>query len=223
MERLSQEDKLGGLVYGLLSPSGKAYIGQTSESLQTRLCKHRYDAEKGATTAIGKAIRKYGLANLKVFVLADNATKEWRDFYEFLFIGLLKSHVSMGGYNITIGGDGSVGFQHTWMQRLKIGKRQSGRKLSAITRKRMSESGKRWWKTSSDTSARRRINAKNAEIARAACIANHRTQEYRPLTDKQKEVLKRGTLVAASIVRGSKWTSERRAKIQETWRRKSGK
>lgn len=47
-------------IYRHTSPSGKAYIGITSEDTYTRFTKHLRKARFGSTTNFHKAIRKYG-------------------------------------------------------------------------------------------------------------------------------------------------------------------
>lgn len=55
-----------GVVYSLLSPSGKKYIGRTVD-LKRRL--RRYSTEKQQSTPIYSEIRKYGFGNFKVDIL----------------------------------------------------------------------------------------------------------------------------------------------------------
>lgn len=57
-----------GVVYSLLSPSGKEYIGRTVD-LKRRL--RRYATEKQQSTPIYLEIRKYGFENFKVDVLFE--------------------------------------------------------------------------------------------------------------------------------------------------------
>lgn len=91
------------------SPSGKSYIGQTVERLSKRIKKHQYDANTN-DYAFARAIRKYGIDNIKWKVIHNNIPVE--DLSEMEIVAIAKYNTYHAGYNETIGGEGSVGFRH---------------------------------------------------------------------------------------------------------------
>ena len=88
-----------GVIYKLTSPSGKSYVGQTVQALAKRIGGHRC---RSRCFAVHAAIKKYGLANMKIEVLMDNVPTndldEWEDFF-------IKEHRTMkpNGYNLMKG------------------------------------------------------------------------------------------------------------------------
>lgn len=211
---------MGGFVYGLLSPSGRCYIGQAS-NLRERMYRHEADAIRYKKDfIISRAIRKYGMKSFKMFVLAKDAGKEWRDFYESLFIGLFDAHSLDGGYNATCGGDGSEGFRHSLTVKRSISERQKGKRATSRTRERMREGHRRWY-----ASGNRKPPMSSERIHKCVTAmkqANHLLKGM-PNTPARAAAQIKATEAAALKVRGSKWTKERRAKVAETWRRKLGR
>jgi group I intron endonuclease len=91
-----------GIIYILISPSGKTYVGQTITSLRDRMWKHLSDARLRKGSLVHRAIAKYGIDSFKIItilgvpiVLLD----EWERF----FIREMGS-LSPSGYNLEVGG-----------------------------------------------------------------------------------------------------------------------
>jgi group I intron endonuclease len=104
-----------GCLYQLTSPSGKSYIGISSKTAADRWSQHRYNANKeiksrAATEcrALYNAIRKYGARNFTVTVLFES--DNWAELLEIemTLIASLKTK-KPGGYNLTDGGEGTLG------------------------------------------------------------------------------------------------------------------
>lgn len=95
-----------GVIYCLISPSGKKYIGQTRRPLEKRLREH----SKMITGCVilNESIKKYGFENFKTEILIEVNNAELND-YEVKFI---EEHntVYPNGYNIRSGG--SVNSKH---------------------------------------------------------------------------------------------------------------
>lgn len=90
------------LIYQYTSPSGKSYIGKTSERReQRRRYEHFYDSCKNSFTAFHNAIRKYGIESFEYKVLMRGIPDEIVSGLEVIYIGLFKPE-----YNITTGGEG---------------------------------------------------------------------------------------------------------------------
>lgn len=129
LDELNEERKY--CVYIHISPSHKAYIGITGRSPENRwqnglgyLKTNNYGEYK--QPVIAKAILKYGWEKFQHIVFADNLTKEEACKYERLLIALFKTQDKNYGYNIRSGGDDGG----------------AGRKVSELTRTRLSDSYK---------------------------------------------------------------------------------
>jgi len=84
------------------SPSGRKYIGQTTQTLEQRKRKHALDAKRH-DYAFAKAIKKYGVHNMTWDVLEEIIPKEILSEKEELYIK--KYNTFKNGYNSTEGGD----------------------------------------------------------------------------------------------------------------------
>ena len=113
------------LVYKHTSPSGKVYIGITHLTPAQRWI--RGNGYKKSPIFFN-AILKYGWDNIEHKVLIDNLTKEQANEVEQQ---LIKYYKGIGkSYNITNGGEGTVGYKHTdsykeGMRLLQLGKPKS--------------------------------------------------------------------------------------------------
>lgn len=93
-------------VYLHTSPSGKYYVGITSQKPEDR-----WRDGKGykGSPYFNHAIKKYGWDNFKHEIIVNNLSEEEAKNFEKLFIKQLKSNDEKYGYNLTAGGDGSYG------------------------------------------------------------------------------------------------------------------
>ena len=122
--------------------NGKVYVGITNQGAEVRFGHHLYEARSGSTFPIHNSIRKYGPENFKQTVLevCDNydilkeREKYWISFYN--------SKDRSMGYNLTEGGDGTLGRLHSEETKDKIRQKAIGRKASEETKKKMSEAKK---------------------------------------------------------------------------------
>lgn len=124
-------------VYKHTSPSGKVYIGITSQKPQ-----RRWDNGKGYKGCIKffNAILKYGWDNIEHTILASNLSKEEAETIEKSLISYYKS-LNLS-YNITDGGEGRLG-HHVELSkgwRDKISKAHIGLRHSDETKTKMSNS-----------------------------------------------------------------------------------
>lgn len=122
-----------GIIYKYTSPSGKVYIGQTTNERHRRntwFCqKYRY-----AGVAINRARAKYGPENFTYEVLfkkkynnKEEAIRELNNL-EIYYIRLFDSYKN--GYNNTIGGNTSIGHVVSHETRIKLSKINKGIKRS---------------------------------------------------------------------------------------------
>ena len=118
----------------------KYYIGITSQALSQRWKCNGYGYKR--QRIFWNAIQKYGWENIKHVLILDNLTHDEACKME---IELIKKHNSTNrefGYNLTNGGEGSLGYTHSEEILMKMRGRPSankGKKLSLETRKKISE------------------------------------------------------------------------------------
>lgn len=103
--------------------NGKVYIGQTSFNVGKR-----WKEGRGYKTGIFKrAIEKYGWDNFKHDIIKEGLTKEEANLLE---ITLIKEYKELGiSYNITDGGEGSLGYRHSEETRRKMSVKGKGKKI----------------------------------------------------------------------------------------------
>lgn len=123
-----------GIIYRYISPSGKSYIGQTTNEVYRRRMWFGKGRYTGGKSKIDRARKKYGPDNFIYEVLLRNqyssietATldlNKWETYY----IGYYNTYKN--GYNSTLGGDGSRGYTPSVETLQKISKSLKGRKKS---------------------------------------------------------------------------------------------
>ena len=135
-------------VYRHITPNGKSYIGITC-----RKPEDRWNNGRGyKDTLFGKAIEKYKWENIKHEILDTNLTEYEAKCLEEYYIFSYQTYVGFKdckGYNCTLGGEGTVGFQ-SWNKgkhiseehKIKISEKLKGKQPSEETRRRISESNK---------------------------------------------------------------------------------
>lgn len=97
-------------VYKHTCPNGKVYIGITSMKVENRW-KNGYGYENNKL--FYRAINKYKWQNITHEILYKNLTKEEACKKEIELISQYKSNNAKYGYNLSLGGETSVGFHHT--------------------------------------------------------------------------------------------------------------
>lgn len=95
-------------LYRITSPSGKQYIGIAKNGLNSRWSIHISESKSGSNTALHNAIRKYGAEAFQKEVLVVADYEYIRDL-ECKAIELFNTFHPFG-YNLTKGGDGTVGY-----------------------------------------------------------------------------------------------------------------
>ena len=97
-------------VYMHVSPSGKRYVGITCMNVNQRW---RGDGSGYKGQAFYNAIIKYGWNNIKHIIIARGLTEDEAKWLEIELIREWDTTNKHKGYNITMGGDGTVGYHHT--------------------------------------------------------------------------------------------------------------
>ena len=119
----------------------KGYIGFTSKTLKQRLNKHRKDAQYGdRKTMLCQAIRKYGIESFEIKSLFESESlEETLNIMENKLIIEHETHCSTGkGYNMTMGGEGSLNIIVSEETKNKIRQKSLGRFHSEETKKKIS-------------------------------------------------------------------------------------
>lgn len=96
------------MIYHLQSPSGKSYVGKTTQELETRWRRHISRAKNGSVSAIHNAIRKYGPSQFSLQVLSTAKNEQELNNLERVWIILLRSNICGIGYNMTSGGEHAI-------------------------------------------------------------------------------------------------------------------
>jgi group I intron endonuclease len=129
--------------------NGKVYVGQTQKTVEFRWRQHVTTAARKNNMLIYRAIAKYGAEVFEVKTLEAVETKNQANWLESFYIGVTKANNPEFGYNLTAGGEGTVGLKfsdehrknlseaHKW----QVGENSPsyGRIVSEETRKKMSE------------------------------------------------------------------------------------
>ena len=134
-------------VYKHTSPSGKVYIGITSQSTSKRWLNGQGYIHN---EYFYRAIQKYGWENITHEILARGLTSEEAKQMEIDLIVKYRSNNRSYGYNITIGGDGVHGYKHSDERKAKIRNKfekghlpwNTGKQWSDEAKRKMSESHK---------------------------------------------------------------------------------
>lgn len=114
--------------------NGKFYIGQDSKNDSNYL---------GSGSLIKKAIKKYGRENFKKEILEHCQTKEELNKREIYWIEKLNTIEE--GYNITTGGEGTVGYKFTEEQKNKMSQSHKGKKLTNEHKENIGIASKKRW------------------------------------------------------------------------------
>lgn len=121
-----------GIIYRYISPSGKSYIGQTTNEVYRRRMWFGKGRYTGGRSKIDRARKKYGPENFMYEVLLRNQYSDIEaatldlNKWETYYIGYYDTYKN--GYNSTLGGDGSRGYTQSVEALQKISKSLKGRK-----------------------------------------------------------------------------------------------
>ena len=112
-------------IYKITSPSGKIYIGQSS-NIERRMIEHKYRS-KSKNLKLYSSLRKYGIDNHKIDVLFLSENKYQKDRMESIYIRYYDSiENGLNHIDVLSGGCGFTGKKHTEENVLKIKERMKG-------------------------------------------------------------------------------------------------
>lgn len=119
-----------GIIYKYTSPSGKSYIGQTTNEAYRRRMWFGTGRYTGGRSKIDRARKKYGPENFVYEILLRNTYSSVKaatidlNKWETYYIGYYDTYKH--GYNSTLGGDGSRRYTQSAEALQKISKRLRG-------------------------------------------------------------------------------------------------
>jgi len=111
--------------------NGKQYVGQTIEKLSKRFYRHSI-----AKTYIGNSIRKNGKDKFSINLLAKCYSKRDAGLKEKYYIE--KYNTFGDGYNLTLGGEGNLGYVPSEETKRKISNSEKGKIIPKNVRNKMS-------------------------------------------------------------------------------------
>lgn len=111
-----------GIIYKAVNKiNGKCYIGQTIRSLNERIKKHLKDKYY-----FSNSLKKYKLKNFKWQILCECNSKKELNEMEHHYIKQYDT-LRPNGYNLTLGGEGCIGYKHTKETKNRISRKNKGR------------------------------------------------------------------------------------------------
>ena len=111
------------IIYMHTSPSGKRYVGQTSKDLKVRW---RNGSGYIGNTYFYRAIKKYGWENIKHEILCVVHSEKMAHLFERYYIAKFDTTDRKKGYNLTLGGEGTLGHVVSEEARKKISEATTG-------------------------------------------------------------------------------------------------
>ena len=112
-----KRDDTSGVIYMITFPNGKRYVGLTATSFEERKASH-ISHRRTSNLPVHNALERY-LGSEEWEVVAEGENWDELTQLEIYYIDKYKTHTSLNGYNLTFGGDGTVGYEHTDEQRQK--------------------------------------------------------------------------------------------------------
>lgn len=144
---ISDVDIQEAIVYGLSCichpAAGVRYIGKTVQRGERRLRAHRQNARNGFNQPVYKWMRKHGVENIVSTPLYLHTSLEALNAAEVTAIERHKTHVSVGGLNVTFGGDGGRGYTHSaeTRERMSAAKKGKPQNPDAVARRAAANRG----------------------------------------------------------------------------------
>lgn len=121
------KDNYFGIIYKVIFPNGKCYIGQTTRGLSNR--KKEHIKNKKENVVFHNAIHKYGESNISWEIIDIGNSIEELNEKEIYWIEFYKSYVhrdKSNGYNMTLGGESTLGWIPSEETRKKISNSNKG-------------------------------------------------------------------------------------------------
>jgi group I intron endonuclease len=197
--------------------NGKAYIGKAN-NIKRRWVAHQGNAKFGSTP-LYKAMRKYGIENFDISVVDSSDDENYT--LKVLEPKWIAKYLSDGAqlYNLTKGGDGILGYNHTDETKSKMSESQKGKVISEECRQKIRESllGR-----SPTEETRKKISEANKDVPKPPRSKEHCkklsdvAKERGPMSEEQKQKISEGCRTSDRV--GHPLDEETRAKISKKLR-----
>lgn len=168
--------RLNHLYLATCMANGKQYVGVTNTSTSARWRNHCWHAARGGQLALQRALRKYGSEGFAVETLWSSRSRADVHAAEIALIRALATTVP-DGYNITAGGEGTVGYRHTAIARAKVAAARLGTKRSPETNNKIvaaQRGKKRSPETRANIAAALRGKKRGPEVVAAVAASRRR-------------------------------------------------
>lgn len=186
--------------------TSKAYIGITTRTVQKRFAQH---CESSKNTPISRAIRKYTKENTAVHVLAE--ADSWEDLCALEIMAIKEHNTKVpNGYNLTEGGDGTLGWDPPAEWRANRAELMTGTKHTPETLAKMS------------LAAKNRSEEYLAKMSKSKSVENLSAETRQKLSDVQRgKVRGNGANVSKALLsRTPEQKAESSRKMAEAWDRR---
>jgi len=136
----------------------KKYVGQ-SINVNLRWKKHIYNSKNNIMKSkfLYGAMNKYGINNFKIDIIENNIDMECINEREKYWIKYYNS-LAPNGYNLTIGGEGTFGYKHTYITKCQLSDISKKYFADELNRKKLSEIQKNNWNKLTDFEKAKRID-----------------------------------------------------------------
>lgn len=137
------------VIYGLSVDGVVRYVGLTTKGPEVRLRAHNHQAKAGSKYPVHRWMRKHG--DKVVQVVLEVCNKDNIHTREIHWIAKLGTHVSRGGLNVTLGGEGTLGKVVSEETRRKLSEHRRNNPITITPelRLKLSEAGAKSWDTRS--------------------------------------------------------------------------
>lgn len=202
--------------------NSKCYVGKTALPLHKKRLMHEDKAAKGSPLYFHNAIRKYGCESFDWWILESSIPDDELNTRESYHIRELRTR-SPNGYNLTDGGDGFTGGNHSEETKARISEASKLQWADAEIRKKRIEGLVRAdpWTGRKHTEEAKEKN-RQAHLGRR-CSAKTKekiSSNSKKMWGQRSEVERKRILVAATEAKlGKPRSDETKAKLSETLKR----
>jgi hypothetical protein len=166
-------------IYLVRKDSKPVYVGYTSRTLEDRWKEHIEKCKK-PKYPIHHAIKKHGVESFSIEILYESEDEyHTLNFMEHHYIWLYRTHGSLGGYNLTIGGEGkSKGVTEKERKEQRKAWREENRERIRYYQKTYYEANKDKMKNNQKTYYEENKDTKKAQMKAYGETNKERRKEY---------------------------------------------
>jgi len=175
------------IVYIIKFPNNKVYVGITSRTLSYRRYEHDARKREGNSRLLYNALRKYD--SLETWdILEQDITYKEAKLKEIEYIEKYKSNNKEFGYNLTAGGDGSVGYKFSNEQKENLSKSHKNPHAISVALRNLK-----------NIKSSKGIEKPNTKKVKVTNLLNGKVTIYRSIMDLQKIGFGRSSVSACCL------------------------